>query len=535
MQPVAPERIFKIYPVCLRLLGDKAGGPGTEVFSELDFSENFPQLLSSLIEKHGLPPFLPELARLELASHQVGEAGDDIPGEVSSHQMNPTLQIVQLGWCNLSRLLAEDDVSVGLTLPEPGGEVVLLWRRFGSDEISRKVADDEDLLVLKMIMEGLAAEQVAEAGNLPVGAVDLALYRAVDRGLVLSPPSLLRRGESFFAGDCRADRDTFTSVEAFSLQWHLTQACDLHCRHCYDRSSRKSLPLDKALAVLDDLRSFCLAKHVRGHVSFSGGNPLLYPEFTELYRAAVDRGLGVAILGNPTSREVLQELIDIEPPSFYQVSLEGLPEHNDYIRGEGHFERILAFLELLKDLDIYSMVMLTLTRANMEQVIPLTELLRDKVDSFTFNRLAMVGEGANLLSVDPGNFRGFLEEFLLAAKENSSLRLKENLFNIIRHDRGRELFRGCAGFGCGAAFSFITLLPDGEVHACRKFPSPVGNILEQSLGEIYDSAAAERYRQGCEECRGCAIRPACGGCLAVGHGLGRDIFTERDPYCFMKN
>ena len=532
MQPVLPEGILKIYPLCCQFLGEKAEGLGTEVFSQLDSNHDFPKLISSLVEKYDLPPYLPELARLELAIHQNKANDFNIPAEVSTYLINPSLQMIQLNWRNLVTFFDDVEATDKQILPEIGREVILLWQVSGSDDGLRKVADDEDLLVMKMIMENLEPEKVALAGNIKVGAIDLALDRAVERGLVLSPPSLIRRDESFFGGDCQADRDMFTSVEAFSLQWHLTQACDLHCRHCYDRSSRGTLPLDKALVVLDDLRSFCRSRSVKGHVSFSGGNPLLYPDFTDLYRAAVDRGLGVAILGNPTSREVLQELIDIETPSFYQVSLEGLPEHNDYMRGEGHFDRVIAFLSLLKELDIYSMVMLTLTRDNMEQVIPLTELLRDKVDSFTFNRLAMVGEGANLLSVDPGDFRGFLEEFILAAKDNSSLRLKDNMFNIIRHEKGRDLFRGCAGFGCGAAFSFITLLPDGEVHACRKFPSPVGNILKQSLGEIFDSPAAERYRQGCESCKGCAIRPACGGCLAVGHGQGLDIFTERDPYCF---
>ena len=33
-----------------------------------------------------------------------------------------------------------------------------------------------------------------------------------------------------------------------------------------------------------------------------------------------------------------------------------------------------------------------------------------------------------------------------------------------------EPFGGCTGFGCGAAFNFMAVLPDGEVHACRKVP-----------------------------------------------------------------
>lgn len=52
--------------------------------------------------------------------------------------------------------------------------------------------------------------------------------------------------------------------------------------------------------------------------------------------------------------------------------------------------------------------------------------------------------------------------------------LKDNLFNLVLAEGGEAPFGGCTGNGCGAAFNFVTLLSDGEVHACRKFPSPLG-------------------------------------------------------------
>lgn len=93
----------------------------------------------------------------------------------------------------------------------------------------------------------------------------------------------------------------------------------------------------------------------RGQVSFTGGNPLLYPHFLELYQAAVERNFITAILGNPAPRAVIQKIVDICRPEFYQVSLEGMPGHNDYIRGKGHFDREMDFLELLQEFGIYSM------------------------------------------------------------------------------------------------------------------------------------------------------------------------------------
>jgi radical SAM protein with 4Fe4S-binding SPASM domain len=78
----------------------------------------------------------------------------------------------------------------------------------------------------------------------------------------------------------------------------------------------------------------------------------------------------------------------------------------------------------------------------------------------------------------------------------------------------------------------VTLLSDGEVHACRKFPSPLGNILHASLSAIYDSEAASKYRRRPASCLQCALRCECGGCLAVIQTHGLDISRDRDPFCF---
>ena len=299
-------------------------------------------------------------------------------------------------------------------------------------------------------------------GNLPVGALDLAFEKAARKGILLKPRSRIRRDSAVFG--VRGDFDEqFMESAFFTLQWHMTQKCDLHCKHCYDRSDRSSFSLDQALRTIDELRSFCQSRHVRGQVTFTGGNPLLYSHFTDVYRAAADKGFLLTILGNPAPRERIEEIIKIQMPEVYQVSLEGLPEHNDSIRGRGHFGRVVAFLAMLKELGVSTMVMLTLTGDNIDQVIPLAEMLRDVVDDFHFNRLSMVGEGANLLLPAREKYRAFLDEYLAA--DNPVLGIKDNLINIIRQERGKQLFGGCTGFGCGAAFNFISLLSDGEAHA----------------------------------------------------------------------
>lgn len=491
--------------------------------------ESFAETLAGLTESLGLPGYVGDLARLEWMLHQKEKSALDSNRAVQTIMVNPTLSLVSVGWRNLPALIRSDAAPVA-PLNEPAH--VMAWRHPKTEKLLLREAVDADLLALKLIVEQIDLKAAAMLGRVALGDIQAAIDRAIANGLLLCPPSRIRRVlpaleklDPSFA--------PYLAAEIFTLQWHITQACDLHCKHCYDRSDRESLGLDRALSILDDLYDFCRRMQVRGQVTFTGGNPMLYPHFEKVYQAAAQCGFGVAILGNPMPVARIERLLPIARPLFYQISLEGLGAHNDDIRGRGHFNRSLAFLQELRGLGIFSMVMLTLTRENLDQVLPLAELLKDRADHFTFNRLSTVGEGARLQMPEKNAFESFLRAYEAAAAANPKMGLKENLINIVRRERGVAVSGGCAGYGCGAAFNFLALLPDGEVHACRKFPSPLGHVADQSLYDIYHSALGERYRAGSAACRTCRLNPVCRGCPAIVHSLGLNICADKDPFCFV--
>jgi selenobiotic family peptide radical SAM maturase len=516
-----------IFPVTRRMLGPArwrrilaARPPGSG-------PERFPETLQTLIVEKKLPPYLLDLVRLEWAYHQVGaEPAPALPAS-GPGLVNPTLELVRCDWRNLPRLLTGGGSEAEII---QGEELVVVWQDT-SGRILLEPALPSDLAALKLTVEDTTPEAAALESGIPRSHIDAALYQARRRGLILAPASAIRRDPARFAVGLKVP-DEFKAAQVFTLQWHLTQACDLHCRHCYDRSVRAMPSMAQGLEVLRQLDDFCRKRQVGGQVSFTGGNPFLHPNFFEFYRLATESGFGCIVLGNPVAEEQLEKLLAIGKPQYYQVSLEGLEEHNDEIRGPGNFQRVLRFLESLRGFGIPAMVMLTLTRANLRQVLPLAEVLRPLADGFNFNRLALFGEGAQLELPEPEEYAAFLAEYVDAAGRNPVMSLKDNLFAILLEQEGLQPMGGCTGFGCGAAFNFLTLLSDGEVHACRKMPSLIGNIREAGLEEIYDSAAARRYRRGCAACRDCPLHPTCGGCLAVTASLGRDPFTERDPFCF---
>ena len=474
----------------------------------------------------GVPAFAGDLAALEASLWEVERGPAGRPEASADYQVNPELRLMEVEFQGLADYLADP---ISASPPRPGRAHLACWPDpLGGRPLLAELSD-QDLLALKLAAEGTSPARAAAETGSPPGVFVRALAAGANRGLLLRPRSAIRRDKAEFPDLGRGEE--FVVSDYFTLQWHITQACDLHCRHCYDRSARPAVSLERGGAVLRELAGFCRERGVAGQVSFSGGNPLLHPHFLEFYRLAHGLGLTIGVLGNPSPRADIEAMLAIARPAFFQVSLEGLAGHNDYIRGAGHFGRTLDFLAVLRDLGVYSMVMLTLTRENLDQVLPLTRVLTGRADEFNFSRLALYGQGAALALPEPDDYRRFLAGYLAEADVNPLLGLKDSLLNLTLAGQGRPLTGGCTGFGCGAAFNFLAALPDGEVHACRKMPSLVGNLDQAGLAEIYDSPAAAAYRRRSLACASCGLRTVCGGCLAVTSSLGLDPARQRDPFC----
>ncbi|MBA3009400.1 MAG: selenobiotic family peptide radical SAM maturase [Proteobacteria bacterium] len=507
-----------------------------KIVIKTDSVDSLVKTLGENTEKYELPAYFPELVAMEGHVFKIENRLIRVDSHSPRQIINPGLMVFSNTWQHLAGLLNQEGHEHP---PKKGNEQIMVWPDPMDGSPLLRPVTNQDLLALKMTLENIRPEKAADLAGTHIAAINGILLRALEAGILLGPkPGITRSNPGEIPGASTGDASVpaaFKTTRVFALQWHITQACDLHCRHCYDRMPCEPLTLSQEIAILDSLYDFCSTHNLFGQVSFTGGNPLLHPNFHCLYQEASDRGFFIGVLGNPATQDEIASLIAIQQPSFYQVSLEGLEAHNDHIRGSGHFQRVLAFLEILRQTGIYSKIMLTLTRDNLDQVIPLGHFLQSRTDLFTFNRLSPMGEGANLIMADPDRYKTFLKTYMEAVKPHTAFDLKENLFNILLHKNNAPLFGGCTGYGCGAAFNFVSVLATGQVHACRKFPSPIGDITRQSLTRIYHSDIAARYRKGPDACRSCRINPVCRGCMAAAHSWGLDVFTQKDPYCFFKN
>lgn len=84
----------------------------------------------------------------------------------------------------------------------------------------------------------------------------------------------------------------------FLVVWNYTDACNLHCKHCYQGAGKMSndeLSLDERLNIVDQLADNDVVA-----IAFSGGEALLRDDFWEVARYASSKGLYLSIATNGT-------------------------------------------------------------------------------------------------------------------------------------------------------------------------------------------------------------------------------------------
>ncbi|MBU4289278.1 MAG: hypothetical protein KKI12_14030, partial [Proteobacteria bacterium] len=148
------RELEEIYPSCCSFIEQNAWVQIIVLCSEVSDPDSLPDKLLLHSGELGLPAFLPELARMELAFHKVSTGKLEIPEELDQHTINPTLQLLQLSWKNLYFVLKQSDKSSS-GKPEPGEEYVIVWQNPRTKETEVQKASEEDILSLKMIVEGI--------------------------------------------------------------------------------------------------------------------------------------------------------------------------------------------------------------------------------------------------------------------------------------------------------------------------------------------------------------------------------------------
>ena len=321
------------------------------------------------------------------------------------------------------------------------------------------------------------------------------------------------------------------------FQWHITHACNLRCRHCYQDNYVSSMPSDQLYSILDKYTAFVQSNKYLGQINLTGGEPLLHPEFFSLAQEIRRRGFRLGILTNGTliDEAIADALRDLHPV-FVQISLDGTPRQHDFIRGKGAFRQALHGIDLLKSRKIRVLVSFTAQKGNLKSFGRLARICaRHKVDKLWWDRVVTnTAQEQTSLALSTEEFRNFLAH----TRHLEEKYRRSDGSSMISNQRSLQ-FLGCAsgagGYLCSAGKTLFAVLADGSVMPCRRLPFIVGNILENDFQHILDSSEQLRvlqknlYPKGCVNCKHLAL--CMGGAKCITYGQTGTL-DAKDPNCF---
>ena len=93
-------------------------------------------------------------------------------------------------------------------------------------------------------------------------------------------------------------------MEYFAFQWHITEACDQRCRHCYiyalgSHARFQEMALEDMLTVIRNCQTFCEKAGRLPYFYITGGDPILHPQFWTLLEILRIADIPFTIMGNP--------------------------------------------------------------------------------------------------------------------------------------------------------------------------------------------------------------------------------------------
>lgn len=335
----------------------------------------------------------------------------------------------------------------------------------------------------------------------------------------------------------------------FAIQWHITDICDQRCKHCYIFSEGHpcliSTSFDDIKNTLSQIKELCQNLNREPYIYLTGGDPILHPNFWQLLQLFKDENIRFCIMGNPfhLNDDVCKKMKDYGCVK-YQLSLDGLEKTHDMFRRPGSFKRTLEAIQTIKDSGMWCTVMSTVSKVNMKEIPELIDLV-DKlgVDVFAVGRYCPTStEKAydEINHISPLEYKAFLEKCWQKYEEHrdssTTFQLKDHLWTLFLYEKGLyKLPTTDKVEGCNCARNHITILPNGDIYACRRMESKVGNVKNDHLYQVWNSSKMNNYREYDKfvKCSKCELKKVCRGCPAVTYGYTNNMY-DSDPQCWRK-
>ena len=319
---------------------------------------------------------------------------------------------------------------------------------------------------------------------------------------------------------------------ALSFDLEVTARCNNDCRHCYinlpagdQEGRRKELSLAEIDRIAGEAVSlgalWCLV---------TGGEPLLRPDFPDLYLTLKRKGLLVSLLTNAT--RVNGEHVALfkkYPPRDIEVTVYGVTQetYERVTRRPGSFDAFRRGLDRLLDSGVKVRLKAMALRSNVHELPEIARFCRERTkDYFRFDPLLHLRFDGNPARNEEIRAERLSPEEIVAlewADQDRFQSLERNCDKLITPESADT---GCDHlFHCGAGNASFNVSYDGLFRLCSSLWDPecvydlrqgsLANAWQNLVPKVRDMRSARK--EFLRTCRVCPIMNLCLWCPANAH------------------
>ena len=323
-----------------------------------------------------------------------------------------------------------------------------------------------------------------------------------------------------------------------SVTLGVTQRCNLRCIWCFQDSSPNAelaateTPIEEIYKIIDLIAPYT------NRITLTGGEPFIRPDVREVFDHCIkQQNLSVSVTTNSLliSEEMMEYLAENHVGVI--VSIDGLAEKHDKIRGVGTFNTTIKKVRQMKALGINVALQMTVSKYNIDDLAKVINMAEELDVFFAIQRMIPFGRGAKFSAWT------LLPEDIQRAQET----IKNSTYKRVHskevlHRPGTDSvvdfmqrYPDCVIGGCKVGMGYAYVDSSGTVYGCPFLPYKLGNVLSgKSIIEILETSNVinnirnpQKYTGKCRDCR---WWHACRGCRATANVYGD--FMGDDPLCW---
>lgn len=337
----------------------------------------------------------------------------------------------------------------------------------------------------------------------------------------------------------KAARNNIPLIGAFEL----LPLCNMNCNMCYIRLSQDEIRKKGYIRTCEEWLSIANEMKKKGtlYMLLTGGEPLLYDEFEEIYSGLRNMGMIVSINTNATLIDTkIADFLEKNKPRRVNVSIYGANNetYEKLCNNPKGYDETINGIKLLKERNIDVKLNVSLVKENMNslpKIMDLADSLKVPISVYTY----MYPKTTNRGKVFIDNYRitpqqaAHIDNYILCRTETEKEIIKKRCetLSVYEYEKNNE-HPEYIPLQCRAGKCSFWINWKGDMTPCAFLDNIYTNVFENGFEKSWDYIVEESQKITLPySCASCEKRGVCQVCAASAYCETGDINKRPNYLC----